>query len=359
MQANSTKTCSKCNQTLSIDNFGFTNKSKGYRRGDCKECCKKISRSYYKSNRKKLLLQKKSYAQTNKEKIAEKNRTYRQANKESLKEYTKNYIKTNKEKITKQRKAFREANREKLKKKAKEYYEANKEKIAAKAKKFYKEKNKAKILERQNAKKAKEKAKKAKEKAKKAKEKERELKKAYREKTSKQRERERKQAYYKKNKEKILKRCKTYREANKEKIADYHKAYFKVNSKNAYNYISQRRKSDPLFRLNLAYRRSCYRAFQSIGDKKNNKSLKLLGLKTWQELSEHLSKQFYDHPKTGEKMTFEKYGYHGWHIDHIIPLSTAETEEDVIKLCHYTNLQPLWAQDNLSKGNKIIKKHNT
>lgn len=345
------KTCSKCNQTLSIDNFGLINKSKGYRRGDCKECCKKISRSYYKTNRKKLLLQKKSYAQTNKEKIAEKNKAYYEANKESFKEYQKDYIKTNKEKITKQRKAFREANREKLKKKQKEYYEANKEKIAAKVKKARKEKNKVKILERQKAKKAKEKAK---EKAKKAKEKERELKKAYREKTAKQRERERKQAYYKKNKEKILKRCKTYREANKEKIADYHKAYFKVNSKKAYNYISQRRKSDPLFRLNLAYRRSCYRAFQSIGEKKNNKSLKLLGLKTWQELCEHLSKQFHDHPKTAEEMTLDNHGFYGWHIDHIIPLSSAKTEEDIIKLCHYTNLQPLWAEDNLSKSNKIL-----
>lgn len=339
MQVNSTKTCSKCNQNLPIDNFGFVDKSKGYRRGDCKECCKKISRSYYKTNRKKLLFQKKSYAQTNKEKIAERNKAYREANKESLKEYQKDYYK-----------AYRKVNREKLKKKAKEYYEANKEKIAAKVKKAYKEKNKVKILERQNAKKAKEKAK---EKAKKAKEKERELKKAYREKTAKQRERERKQAYYKKNKEKILKRCKTYREANKEKIADYRKAYFKVNSKNYYNYISQRRKSDPLFRLNLAYRRSCYRAFQSIGKKKNNKSLKLLGLKTWKELAEHLQAQFYNHPKTGEKMTFDNHGFHGWHIDHIIPLSTATTEEEIIKLCHYTNLQPLWAEDNLRKSNKI------
>jgi hypothetical protein len=42
-----------------------------------------------------------------------------------------------------------------------------------------------------------------------------------------------------------------------------------------------------------------------------------------------------------------------WHIDHIIPLSSAETEQETIKLCHYTNLQPLWAFDNLSKGNSL------
>jgi hypothetical protein len=41
-----------------------------------------------------------------------------------------------------------------------------------------------------------------------------------------------------------------------------------------------------------------------------------------------------------------------WHIDHIIPLSSGKTEDDIIKLCHYTNLQPLWAIDNMKKGSK-------
>ena len=77
-------------------------------------------------------------------------------------------------------------------------------------------------------------------------------------------------------------------------------------------------------------------------------------LNNWEEYAKHLSKQFYNHPKTGEKMTFDNHGLHGWHLDHIIPLSTAKTEEDIIKLCHYTNLQPLWAEENLSKGNKIL-----
>ena len=38
----------------------------------------------------------------------------------------------------------------------------------------------------------------------------------------------------------------------------------------------------------------------------------------------------------------------------IIPLSSAKNENDVYMLCHYTNLQPLWAEENLRKSNKII-----
>ena len=141
----------------------------------------------------------------------------------------------------------------------------------------------------------------------------------------------------------LAEKKKAYRKANKEKIAEKQKLYRR-----------RRRAKDPLYRLRHSYSKSCRKAFKSIGQKKNNSSLKLLGLKTWQELAEHFEPQFYDHPKTGEKMTFDNHGLHGWHIDHIIPLSTAKTEEDIIKLCHYTNLQPLWAKDNLSKGDKML-----
>jgi hypothetical protein len=53
-------------------------------------------------------------------------------------------------------------------------------------------------------------------------------------------------------------------------------------------------------------------------------------------------------------MSWDNYGLNGWHIDHIIPLCSAKTEEEFYKLCHYTNLQPLWAKDNWKKSNKIL-----
>jgi len=169
---------------------------------------------------------------------------------------------------------------------------------------------------------------------------------------------DKRKSYLEANKEKIRERGKAYREANKEKYKLYHKAYREANKehrkkiKNAY--VKQRRKFDPLFRLTLNYRRSCIRAFKSIGQKKNNSSIKLLGLNDWQELEEHFSKQFYNHPETGEEMTFDNHGLYGWHLEHIIPLDSAKTEEEIIKLCHYTNLQPMWAEENNAKSNKIL-----
>ncbi len=47
-------------------------------------------------------------------------------------------------------------------------------------------------------------------------------------------------------------------------------------------------------------------------------------------------------------MSWDKYGQ--WEVDHIVPLSAAKSLDELVRLCHFTNLQPLWKRENLAKG---------
>lgn len=71
---------------------------------------------------------------------------------------------------------------------------------------------------------------------------------------------------------------------------------------------------------------------------------------SWDEFKAHIESRFYPNPVTGEMMTWENYGKNGWEIDHIKPLCSAKNLDELIKLSHYTNLQPLWAIDNVKKS---------
>lgn len=149
------------------------------------------------------------------------------------------------------------------------------------------------------------------------------------------------------NSEKRKESIKIYYLNNKEKIKDYKKRWDKNNPTYMTDYDKKRKKIDPEYKLwvNIRNRTSNYIKLKNIT--KNNSTYNLIGL-TPNELKTHLEKQF------TKGMTWELFGQN-IHIDHIIPLSSAKTEEEIYKLCHYTNLQPLWAHQNLSKGAKILK----
>jgi hypothetical protein len=106
-----------------------------------------------------------------------------------------------------------------------------------------------------------------------------------------------------------------------------------------------RKDTDPLFKLTMNLRTRIYCAVKSKSWNKRNTTAEILGC-DYETVKKHLENQFIDN------MSWDNYGR--WHIDHIKPLAKAETEEELYKRCHYTNLQPLWAADNLSKGAKEL-----
>jgi hypothetical protein len=114
--------------------------------------------------------------------------------------------------------------------------------------------------------------------------------------------------------------------------------------KNVVAYMKRRRETDPLYAFKWRTRQMLQKAFSRNGYTKSSKSSEILGC-TWAEFMLHIERQFLP------GMTWQNRSE--WHIDHIIPLATAKTEEDVVKLNHHTNLRPMWAQDNLRKSAKL------
>jgi len=134
---------------------------------------------------------------------------------------------------------------------------------------------------------------------------------------------------------------------HKEKILDKpHVAKVKKFDKEwARKYQKKKRLENHLYHFSMNLRTRTYQAFKRKNWRKDGGSEQLLGC-DFLTAKEHIEKQFQ------EGMTWNNYG--SWHIDHVIPLINAKTKEELIKLCNHTNLQPLWALDNLSKGKNIF-----
>lgn len=125
---------------------------------------------------------------------------------------------------------------------------------------------------------------------------------------------------------------------------EYMKEYHNTHKNERKEQHEKRMKDDELYRFKVKIRKFICQSFRRMSESKTIRTEDVVGC-SFLELKKHLQDLFQ------EGMNWDNYGK--WHIDHIVPLSTAKCQEDVIRLCHYTNLQPLWAEDNIRKGAKV------
>ena len=211
------------------------------------------------------------------------------------------------------KKRYREDNKEKIKAYNKKYKQENKEKIKAHIKEWgygYREEKKEDIAEY-------------------------------------------KKEYYQRNKAKVDAKHKKYKEDNEEKVSQYLKEYNKKNkdkiSANRRLYDSKRRQN-PIIKLNQNISGGIRKSLKSQNLRKSGRHWENIVGYASQDLKEHLEGLF----QTG--MTWNNYGE--WHIDHIVPISffVYTSINDVeFKYCwSLNNLQPLWAEDNIRKKDKVF-----
>lgn len=277
------------------ENKDFSSFSKNKKRKDGLQTqCAACNKKRYLANRERNLAWAKKYQQKNKESIAATKKAYREANKEKLRSINKKWRDKNKEHIAQKNKIYYKNNKESIAARKKAYYDANKDKLSAQKKKYYWN-NKEVMAERNRE-------------------------------------------QYESNKEARAIYSKKYYEANKEKIKARHLKYH-----------TRRYKKDPTYRLGRSVRRLIVAALCGKNFTKTSLTSQILGC-SFEELKLHIELQF------TEGMTWDNHGRYGWHLDHILPLSAGATEEEIYALSHYTNLQPMWGSENISKHDKHCPK---
>ena len=139
--------------------------------------------------------------------------------------------------------------------------------------------------------------------------------------------------YHIKNPKKRKKRAKEYAKTHREYINAHYR---------------KKRQEDPMFRVAANLRRATGGFIKNRGLRKTQKLNEYLGC-TSQEFKKYLESLW----KPG--MTWDNYGMGNdkWNIDHKIPLASANTVEELYKLSHYLNLQPMWQPENIAKSDKM------
>lgn len=139
---------------------------------------------------------------------------------------------------------------------------------------------------------------------------------------------------------------------NKETIRQKAKERYQRNKKEINKKILERQKNDMLFAITCKIRKNIIKTLRERGYTKKSKTRDILGC-TFDEFKQHLESQFQPWMNWQNRGLYNGTLNYGWDIDHIVPLSTATCEEDIIHLNHYTNLQPL-----CSYINRYVKKDN-
>ena len=108
-------------------------------------------------------------------------------------------------------------------------------------------------------------------------------------------------------------------------------------------YVENRRKNDPGFKLLANLRGRIRAALKGVG--KSKRTMQLIGCSI-AELKLHLENQF--------KLGMNWFTYGKWHVDHIVPCCRFDlTQPEEQKRCfHFSNLQPLWAEENFKKNGR-------
>ena len=161
--------------------------------------------------------------------------------------------------------------------------------------------------------------------------------------------------YKEKNKEKIKQYKKEYIEKNKEKNRKYNNQYREKNKEKINIRLCNRRQSDPTYRLIESIKSRINESIRRKGYTKKSKTYDILGC-TYNEFKLQIESQW------EEWMNWDNYGKYngeenyGWDFDHIIPISSGKCEEDIIRLNHHSNIQPLCSYINrYVKRDKIEK----
>jgi hypothetical protein len=157
------------------------------------------------------------------------------------------------------------------------------------------------------------------------------------------------------NKEKKLQQDREYNKLNKRKRVNkqYFKEYRLLNKDRINAYEKKKRLTDPLYKLRTSIRVNIGKGFKRNGYTKKSKTFEILGC-SYEDLKYYLESKFESWMTWENKGLYNGELNYGWDIDHIIPVTSATTEAELIALNHYTNLQPLCSYINRNVKRDIL-----